>query len=111
MAVYVIYLKGPTLRARSPFAQQLSAEKSELTERRQSVAAGRGPSISKPPASNPRAHSFARSQQQLRIPGSGTGTPITSRNNSLTGTDVRQTIRGKHSQHRAPVQELGSKEE
>ena len=111
MAVYVIYLKGPTLRARSPFAQQLSAEKSELTERRQSFAAGRGPSLSGPPTSNPRAHSFARSQQQLRIPGSGAGTPIASRNNSLTGADVRNLGYARPKQRGAPIQEFASKEE
>ena len=110
MAVYVIYLKGPTLRARSPFAQQLSAEKSQLTERRQSFAAGRSTSVCMPPASNPRAHSFARSQQQLRIPGSGAGTPIASRNNSLTGVEMRHFGHAKQGQHGTPIQELASKE-
>jgi len=57
-AVYVIYWKGPVLRKRSPFAQQLSdARKENDTQGRR---------LSKVP-SNARAQSFRRSAQDLRI--------------------------------------------
>ena len=110
LAVYVIYLKGHTLRASSPFAQQLSAEKSQLTTHRQTFTVGRGSSASKLPVSNPRAHSFARTEQRMRIPGSGTGTPITSRNNSITCVGIRHVVHAKHNQHGARSQEFGNSE-
>lgn len=37
IAVYVIYWKGPTLRHRSPFAQQLASAREEHPGRRNSV--------------------------------------------------------------------------
>jgi hypothetical protein len=58
IAVYVIYWKGPELRRRSPFAQQLS------DARAQEHVNGRR--LSKVPTGS-RANSFARSQQDLRI--------------------------------------------
>ncbi|KAJ5501066.1 hypothetical protein N7527_012187 [Penicillium freii] len=58
VAVYVIYWKGPTLRKRSPFAQQLEDARHQMQ-----VQSRRGSKI--PPAS--RASSYARSQQDLRI--------------------------------------------
>ncbi|KAB8235463.1 hypothetical protein ETB97_006798 [Aspergillus alliaceus] len=57
-AVYVIYWYGPTLRKRSPFAQQLSDARVELQTH--------GRRLSKIPSGS-RANSFARSQQNLRI--------------------------------------------
>lgn len=58
IAVYVIYWKGPMLRKRSPFAQQLSDARAELD-------AGGGP-LSRMPTGS-RANSIVRSQQNLRI--------------------------------------------
>ncbi|KAJ5200953.1 hypothetical protein N7449_005756 [Penicillium cf. viridicatum] len=58
IAVYVIYWKGPALRKRSPFAQQLEDARHQMQ-----VQSRRGSKI--PPAS--RASSYARSQQDLRI--------------------------------------------
>lgn len=58
IAVYVIYWKGPVLRKRSPFAQQLSDARAE-----QGVTGRR---LSKVPTGS-RANSFARSQQNLRV--------------------------------------------
>ncbi|KAL1858717.1 hypothetical protein Plec18167_003406 [Paecilomyces lecythidis] len=61
LAVYVIYWKGPVLRKRSPFAQQLE-------DARQQTAADMSGDPDRPvrPAAL-RAHSFARSAQDLRI--------------------------------------------
>ncbi|CAG8897071.1 unnamed protein product [Penicillium egyptiacum] len=58
IAVYIIYWKGPALRKRSPFAQQLEDARHQMQ-----VQSRRGSKI--PPAS--RASSYARSQQDLRI--------------------------------------------
>ncbi|PLB47766.1 MFS general substrate transporter [Aspergillus steynii IBT 23096] len=58
IAVYVIYWYGPTLRKRSPFAQQLSDARVEIQSH--------GRRLSKIPSGS-RANSFARSQQNLRI--------------------------------------------
>ncbi|EHL02609.1 putative Uncharacterized transporter [Glarea lozoyensis 74030] len=79
IAVYVIYWKGPVLRKRSPFAQQLS------NAREQQDVQGRR--LSKRPTGS-RASSFARSQQDLRVR-QATG----SRQNSLSGTAGRRTPR------------------
>ncbi|KKK23956.1 MFS multidrug transporter [Aspergillus rambellii] len=62
VAVYAIYWYGPTLRKRSPFAQQLSDARVEL----QSHGALHSGRLSRIPTSS-RANSFARSQQNLRI--------------------------------------------
>lgn len=62
IAVYVIYWKGPVLRKRSPFAQQLEGDRAGLHERRQSVAASRGNSLA--PGVNPsRGNSMAAGKQ------------------------------------------------
>ena len=44
VAVYVIYWKGPVLRKRSPFAQQLHSENKGIQERRASRMSIGGPS-------------------------------------------------------------------
>ncbi|PWY74375.1 synaptic vesicle transporter [Aspergillus heteromorphus CBS 117.55] len=90
IAVYVIYWYGPTLRKRSPFAQQLSDARVELETN--------GRRLSKIP-SHSRANSFARSQQNLRVrqtmgsrpgsyvasrPASNVNSRANSRRNSLT---------------------------
>ncbi|KAI9373855.1 major facilitator superfamily domain-containing protein [Aspergillus egyptiacus] len=62
IAVYAIYWYGPTLRKRSPFAQQLSDARAEL-QSHGAIHTGR---LSRVPTSS-RANSFARSQQNLRI--------------------------------------------
>lgn len=46
-AVYVIYWKGPVLRANSSFAQQLAGDRSDRNERRASVVSQRAQSMSK----------------------------------------------------------------
>ncbi|KAL5362538.1 MFS general substrate transporter [Aspergillus floccosus] len=73
VAVYVIYWYGPTLRKRSPFAQQLSDARAEVLH-------NSGRRLSHIPTS--RANSFARSQQNLRIRqalGSRSGSYVASR--------------------------------
>ncbi|KAL2833045.1 major facilitator superfamily domain-containing protein [Aspergillus cavernicola] len=62
IAVYAIYWYGPTLRKRSPFAQQLSDARAEM-QSHGAIHTGR---LSRVPTSS-RANSFARSQQNLRI--------------------------------------------
>ncbi|TVY34353.1 Efflux pump [Lachnellula occidentalis] len=89
IAVYVIYWKGPVLRHRSPFAQQLEAARNTHAERRDSH--------SRVPVGS-RANSFARSAQDVSIRqnlGSrqnsyvgGKRTPIGSRKNSGAGAGV-----------------------
>ncbi|KAJ5780130.1 hypothetical protein N7457_005290 [Penicillium paradoxum] len=74
VAVYIIYWKGPALRKRSPFAQQLEDARNQIQSESR-----RGSKI--PQAS--RANSYARSQQDLRIrPGFG------SRGNSRVNSQV-----------------------
>lgn len=73
IAVYVIYWKGPVLRKRSPFAQQLSDARAEITD-------NSGRRLSRMP-SGARANSFARSQQNLRI-----RQTMGSRQNSFAGS-------------------------
>ncbi|PWY89593.1 synaptic vesicle transporter [Aspergillus sclerotioniger CBS 115572] len=90
VAVYVIYWYGPTLRKRSPFAQQLSDARVELHTI--------GRRLSKIPSGS-RANSFARSQQNVRVrttlgsrpgsyvasrPASNVNSRVNSRRNSLT---------------------------
>jgi len=58
IAVYVIYWKGPVLRKRSPFAQQLSDARSGQDQN--------GNKLERKPTGY-RANSFARSQQSLRM--------------------------------------------
>ncbi|KAI5358587.1 Putative major facilitator superfamily, MFS transporter superfamily [Septoria linicola] len=84
-AVYVIYWKGPVLRKRSPFAQQLASARNESVDngrrlsyidnsRRNSAAAGARPGL------NERSYS-----QSQRFFGQTTprGTPTASRSNSV----------------------------
>ncbi|QSZ32358.1 hypothetical protein DSL72_001932 [Monilinia vaccinii-corymbosi] len=76
IAVYVIYWKGPVLRRRSPFAQQLSDAKAaheEITHEKehptdQEAGAGveAGTKISRMPT-GARAKSFIRTQQDIRL--------------------------------------------
>ncbi|CEJ53722.1 MFS multidrug transporter [Penicillium brasilianum] len=76
VAVYVIYWKGPALRKRSPFAQQLEEARHDM--------AIQGRRLSKVPEAS-RANSYARSQQDLRIRqtmGSRPGSRVNSRANS-----------------------------
>ena len=61
IAVYVIYWKGPALRKRSPFAQQLNQTRDE------SENVKRRPSRIPSQASLARRQSFARSQQELGV--------------------------------------------
>ncbi|XHG02151.1 hypothetical protein AWENTII_005511 [Aspergillus wentii] len=84
IAVYAIYWYGPTLRKRSPFAQQLSDARAELHDNLHARQIGRVPEGS-------RANSFARSQQNLRIRqtlGSRQGSYIASRGNSRVNSRV-----------------------
>lgn len=76
IAVYVIYWKGPVLRKRSPFAQQLSDAKAAHNEIKHEkehhvgeelgAVAGAGTHLSRMPT-GARARSFARSQQDFRV--------------------------------------------
>jgi len=79
IAVYVIYWKGPVLRKRSPFAQQLSDARAETDTQ--------GHRLSKLPTGS-RANSFARSQQDLRIR-QNLGSRQNSRRNSAAGEKVK----------------------
>ncbi|RFU25728.1 hypothetical protein B7463_g10606, partial [Scytalidium lignicola] len=63
IAVYVIYWKGPVLRQRSPFAQQLKEERKEHAAHGAAGAAAALPE--RTPYS--RASSYARSEQDLRV--------------------------------------------
>ncbi|KXH54732.1 major facilitator superfamily transporter [Colletotrichum salicis] len=100
VAVYVIYWKGPTLRARSPFAQKLAGARDDAggrrvshvgggADRRASVASGASD------AGRPDRPAYGRSYSQNsrffgenRVTPRGTprGTPSASRRNSYVGT-------------------------
>ncbi|OHE93743.1 major facilitator superfamily transporter [Colletotrichum orchidophilum] len=98
VAVYVIYWKGPTLRARSPFAQKLAGARDDAGgrrvshiggDRRASVASGASD------AERPDRPAYGRSYSQNsrffgenRVTPRGTprGTPSASRRNSYVGT-------------------------
>lgn len=95
IAVYVIYWKGPVLRKRSPFAQQLSDARADNDKS--------GNKLQRRPTGS-RANSFARSQQDLRVR-EATGsrrhsfvnktpqrTPIGSRKNSHVETPKKTTV-------------------
>ncbi|QMW30145.1 hypothetical protein G4B84_005480, partial [Aspergillus flavus NRRL3357] len=89
IAVYVIYWKGPTLRKRSPFAQQLSDARVEMQTH--------GRRLSKIPSGS-RANSFARSQQNLRIRqnlGSRQGSYIGSRPASHANSRVNSRVNSR----------------
>ncbi|CAG7953906.1 unnamed protein product [Penicillium olsonii] len=84
VAVYIIYWKGPTLRKRSPFAQQLEDARVQLHT---NIDSRRG---SKVPEES-RANSWARSQQDLRIrpnAGSRGNSRVNSRVNSQANSRV-----------------------
>ncbi|KAI9741540.1 MAG: hypothetical protein M1818_004346 [Claussenomyces sp. TS43310] len=67
IAVYVIYWKGPVLRKRSPFAQQLSDAKAEKEHHLHDMQESKdGAPIKRTPTAV-RAHSYVRSQQNLRL--------------------------------------------
>ncbi|TAQ88401.1 hypothetical protein B7494_g3261 [Chlorociboria aeruginascens] len=75
IAVYVIYWKGPILRKRSPFAQQLSEARSHPKEEIPGESH----------ITNLQGHSYARSQQNLRLRqalGSGRNSRVNSTANS-----------------------------
>ena len=90
LAVYVIYWKGPVLRKRSPFAQQLADHQSEhdtLGRRLSKI-----PSNARP--KNNRTNSYARSQQSYRVrqaTGSRMGSAANSRRNSMETRSSKNT--------------------
>ncbi len=102
MAVYVIYWKGPQLRKRSPFAQQLSDARAEQETFGRRLSKLPSDADKQRRASAVRANSYVRSQQDLRMrhalgsrqhsyAGQRTPnrtparTPVASRRNSLAG--------------------------
>jgi len=85
IAVYVIYWKGPVLRKRSPFAQQLSDARADNNGRRVSKV----DSQNRPSGS--RTTSFARSQQDLRI-----RQALGSRQNSYAAKRAGDSRRNSH---------------
>ncbi|KAF3394617.1 putative efflux pump kojT [Penicillium rolfsii] len=88
VAVYVIYWKGPVLRKRSPFAQQLEEARHDM--------AVQGRRVSKVPEAS-RANSYARSQQDLRIRqtmGSRPGSRVNSRANSRVNSRRNSLVDG-----------------
>ncbi|KAG6281952.1 hypothetical protein E4U48_005693 [Claviceps purpurea] len=102
IAVYVIYWKGPQLRARSPFAQRLAEERQGAAP--EASATGNAASAPLDPASDvPRRPGNTRSYSQQhrffgenRVTPRGTprGTPSASRRPSLS-TDRRPSQRGR----------------
>ncbi|KAG6127080.1 hypothetical protein E4U09_002540 [Claviceps aff. purpurea] len=102
IAVYVIYWKGPQLRARSPFAQRLAEERQGAAP--EASATGNAASAPLDPASAvPRRPGNTRSYSQQhrffgenRVTPRGTprGTPSASRRPSLS-TDRRPSQRGR----------------
>ncbi|KAK1529080.1 major facilitator superfamily transporter [Colletotrichum costaricense] len=99
VAVYVIYWKGPTLRARSPFAQKLAGARDDAGGRRVSHVGGadRRASVASDAsgAERPDRPAYGRSYSQNsrffgenRVTPRGTprGTPSASRRNSYVGT-------------------------
>ncbi|TKA25882.1 hypothetical protein B0A50_05637 [Salinomyces thailandicus] len=104
IAVYVIYWKGPVLRARSPFAQQLADSRqqqeggrrnsympsAEAATRRRSSVTGTSTYEGKPSRPGAGERSYSQSQRffgENRVTPRGTprGTPSASRANSVTG--------------------------
>lgn len=88
--MYVIYWKGPVLRKRSPFAQQLSQARQDTDGRRLSyVPSKEGRRASRPSvAGERRRSSWARSQQDLRVR-EATGSRRNSRARQQTGFGSR----------------------
>ncbi|KAG9234434.1 MFS multidrug transporter [Amylocarpus encephaloides] len=83
IAVYVIYWKGPTLRARSPFAQQLSSARAEIGDS--------GRRLSKVPTGS-HTNSIARARQNFSV---------------RKNTSSRQQT-PIHSQHGSPARNISS---
>jgi len=83
IAVYVIYWKGPVLRARSPFAQQLKASKHESGSRRVSVI---------PSLQSSRRQSYAASLPGSR-PNSRPGSRASSRPGVGSRSNTAQAVR------------------
>ncbi|GKT41816.1 putative transporter [Colletotrichum spaethianum] len=99
VAVYVIYWKGPALRARSPFAQKLANARDDVGGRRVSYAPGDRPASIASGTDQPDRPVYQRSYSQQsrffgenRVTPRGTprGTPSASRANSFIGT--RRTV-------------------
>ncbi|GJC88309.1 putative transporter C794.04c [Colletotrichum liriopes] len=95
VAVYVIYWKGPALRARSPFAQKLAGARDDVGGRRVSYAPGDRRASVASGADQPDRPVYQRSYSQQsrffgenRVTPRGTprGTPSASRANSFVGT-------------------------
>lgn len=89
LAVYVVYWKGPVLRKRSPFAQQLQDRRSETNASGHRLAKLDTTDEEKKTGSKrpvqPRSNSYARQQQHNRVlsaTGSSRATPQGSRRNS-----------------------------
>jgi len=90
IAVYIIYWKGPVLRAQSPFAQALADDGKEegrrpSVMRGESVYQSRQNSITAEGSTRPGVSARRYSQQQRFFgePRSGRNTPIASRSNSV----------------------------
>ncbi|OLN81721.1 putative transporter C794.04c-like protein 3 [Colletotrichum chlorophyti] len=97
-AVYVIYWKGPALRARSPFAQKLAGAREDVGGRRLSYAPGDKPGggATGTDQANRPAYGRTYSQQsrffgENRVTPRGTprGTPSASRANSMINVNRR----------------------
>ncbi|WQF87361.1 Putative major facilitator superfamily, MFS transporter superfamily [Colletotrichum destructivum] len=95
VAVYVIYWKGPALRARSPFAQKLAGARDDVGGRRVSYAPGDRQATAASGNDQPDRPVYQRSYSQQsrffgenRVTPRGTprGTPSASRANSFIGT-------------------------
>ncbi|KAK6214902.1 major facilitator superfamily transporter [Colletotrichum tabaci] len=95
VAVYVIYWKGPALRARSPFAQKLAGARDDVGGRRVSYAPGDRQATAASGNDQPDRPVYQRSYSQQsrffgenRVTPRGTprGTPSASRANSFVGT-------------------------
>ncbi|TQN65584.1 putative transporter, partial [Colletotrichum shisoi] len=94
VAVYVIYWKGPALRARSPFAQKLAGARDDVGGRRVSYAPGDRQATAASGNDQPDRPVYQRSYSQQsrffgenRVTPRGTprGTPSASRANSFIG--------------------------
>lgn len=99
IAVYVIYWKGPVLRKRSPFAQQLADARAEARSEKPTKGPDGTPLSRRP--TYLRANSHARSMQDVRVkqalgqrsaPHSRTNTRPNSAANSRNQSPVRQPI-------------------
>ncbi|PWN30339.1 putative MFS multidrug transporter [Jaminaea rosea] len=66
-AVYVIYWKGPELRKRSPFAQELIQERNAVDEKLHGPPSGKQGDVEAGAPAFPRRASYAREDQERRI--------------------------------------------